>query len=250
MKAIEIYGRRCSPDHDDLVAQSRGVLTDAAERFTPLVQATSLGIEDMVITDLICALELPIAFAMLDTGELPPETLALKERLETHYGRTIKVYRPDAAKVARFTAEHGSRPMYESVELRHACCGLRKLEPLAELLAGQAGWITGLRREQSGFRSHVSFVEEDGPERVKVNPLANWTFGDVWQYAERHGVPYNPLHDAFYPSIGCAPCTRSVTPGEDFRSGRWWWENEGARECGLHAHEDQARPVPATAAHR
>ncbi len=136
--------------------------------------------------------------------------------------------------------------MYRSLDLRKACCHIRKMEPLERALTGKRAWITGLRREQSGARAEVEFIEhsphtgKDGVEstRTKVNPLARWTWGDVWHYIATYKVPYNPLHDQFYPSIGCAPCTRAVTLGEDFRSGRWWWEQESAKECGLHVAAD------------
>jgi phosphoadenosine phosphosulfate reductase len=125
--------------------------------------------------------------------------------------------------------------MRQSIELRKACCALRKLEPLSRALAGRTAWVTGLRREQSGARSEVPFESIDENGRMKFSPLADWSQQDIWHYVQTHEVPYNPLHDAFYPSIGCEPCTRAVALGEDFRAGRWWWENEDAKECGLHA---------------
>ena len=135
-------------------------------------------------------------------------------------------------------AEEGKDAMYKSVDLRKACCHIRKIEPLARALAGKKAWITGLRREQSGARAEVPMIDTsdatDGTGRVKFNPLADWTWGDVWHYIALHQVAYNPLHDQFYPSIGCAPCTRAISLGEDFRAGRWWWEDEAAKECGLH----------------
>jgi phosphoadenosine phosphosulfate reductase len=130
--------------------------------------------------------------------------------------------------------------MYDSVELRKACCALRKLEPLSRMLAGRSAWITGLRREQSEHRAEVPAFEQDANGRTKYNPLAEWTWGDVWHHIGQHDVPYNPLHDEFFPSIGCEPCTRAIALGEDFRAGRWWWEQEGAaKECGLHVKERQ-----------
>ena len=157
---------------------------------------------------------------MLDTGALHVQTLALKDTLEQHYQREVKVYRPDAAHLAQFVAQNGTKAMYQSVALRKACCQVRKLEPLQQMLAGQAGWITGLRQEQSDARAHVDAVQDDtqphAQPRVKISPLKDWNLGDVWHYVQLHGVPYNPLHDAFYPSIGCEPCTRAITPGETF----------------------------------
>ena len=124
--------------------------------------------------------------------------------------------------------------MYESIDLRKGCCGIRKLEPLSRMLAQRGAWVTGLRREQSNTRAVVPFSETDDKGRAKVNPLADWSWADVWHYIRTNDVPYNPLHDQFYPSIGCAPCTRAIAVGEDFRAGRWWWEDEKAKECGLH----------------
>lgn len=200
-----------------------------------IVQATSLGVEDMVLTDLIARHGLPIAVATLDTGALHDVTLDLIGRTERHYGLRVGVWRPDAAAVERFVAANGAGAMYRSVELRQGCCGVRKLEPLARMLHGRDAWIAGLRREQSANRSSVEPQERDPQGRIKYSPLAEWTLGDVWHYVCVHAVPYNPLHDRFFPSIGCAPCTRAVSLGEDFRAGRWWWERDGAAECGLHA---------------
>ena len=136
--------------------------------------------------------------------------------------------------------------MYKSIELRKACCGIRKLEPLARALAGQAAWVTGLRKEQSGARADVALVdrsEEQSNGLLKYNPLAHWSWGDVWHYIAQNAVDYNPLHDQFYPSIGCEPCTRAITLGEDFRAGRWWWEDEAAKECGLHVKDSNSLPL-------
>jgi phosphoadenosine phosphosulfate reductase len=212
------------------------VLTSAAaEHGSRIVQATSLGAEDMVITDLIAKGHLPIAIGTLDTGVLHTETLALLERIQTHYGLPIEVMRPRGEAVVHFVARHGERAMYDSIELRKACCALRKLEPLGRLLEGRTAWVTGLRRDQSDNRAGVPYAEREVNGRVKLNPLADWSWGDVWHYIASNDLPYNPLHDQFYPSIGCAPCTRAISLGEDFRAGRWWWEDEAAKECGLHA---------------
>jgi phosphoadenylyl-sulfate reductase (thioredoxin) len=134
----------------------------------------------------------------------------------------------------------GTDAMYKSIALRKACCGIRKMEPLARALDGTSAWITGLRREQSGARAEVPLHDTSDPARVKLNPLAEWSWGDVWHYIGTHGVAYNPLHDQFFPSIGCVPCTRAISLGEDFRAGRWWWEDEAAKECGLHVANDDA----------
>jgi len=199
-----------------------------------VVLSSSLGAEDMVLTDLIARHRLPIPVATLDTGRLHAQTLALIPRIEQHYGLSIERYRPVDEAVIVFVAREGLDAMYRSVELRKACCTLRKLEPLQRLLAGRDAWITGLRREQSGHRADVPFSEREASGRLKLNPLADWTWGDVWHHIAINDVPYNPLHDRFFPSIGCEPCTRAIALGEDFRAGRWWWENEGAKECGLH----------------
>jgi phosphoadenosine phosphosulfate reductase len=150
----------------------------------------------------------------------------------------VEVHRPVQEQVVQFVAREGQDAMYRSIALRKACCGIRKLEPLERALAGQKAWITGLRREQSAARAEVPFIDT-AEARAKINPLADWTWGDVWHYIQAHGVDYNPLHDRFFPSIGCAPCTRAISLGEDFRAGRWWWEEEQARECGLHVKEEK-----------
>jgi phosphoadenosine phosphosulfate reductase len=234
MSAIDLYAR-AAEGFDGRVAHAVAVLQSAAtEHAGRIVQATSLGAEDMVVTDLIARHGLRIAIATLNTGKLHDETLALIPRIEQRYGFQVADYRPTAEAVVHFVDRHGERAMVDSVALRKACCGLRKLEPLARMLAGSSAWITGLRREQSGTRGNVPFNEPDDQGRTKFNPLADWTWGDVWHYIAANDVPYNPLHDQFMPSIGCAPCTRAISIGEDFRAGRWWWEDENAKECGLH----------------
>jgi phosphoadenosine phosphosulfate reductase len=203
-----------------------------------IVQATSLCAEDMVITDLVARHGLPVALGTLDTGMLHEPTVELITRIEKRYGLTVEIYKPVNEAVVQFVKTNGERAMYQSIELRKACCGIRKLEPLARMLQNRTAWITGLRREQSSVRGVVSFSETDDRGRAKVNPLADWTWNDVWHYIATNDVPYNPLHDEFMPSIGCAPCTRAIAVGEDFRAGRWWWEDEKAKECGLHVKDD------------
>ncbi len=205
-----------------------------------IVQATSLGAEDMVITDLIARHALPIAVATLDTGVLHAETLALIPQIEAHYGLRVERFQPPTAQVLHFVQHNGERAMFTSLALRQACCHVRKMEPLARLVTGRTAWVTGLRREQSNNRAEVPAQEVDGNGRSKINALAAWSWHDVWHYIATNNVPYNPLHDQFFPSIGCAPCTRAVAQGEDFRAGRWWWEDETAKECGLHT----ARSTP------
>lgn len=198
-----------------------------------LVQASSLGVEDMVITDLIARHRLPIDIATLDTGKLHAETLGLLPAIESHYGLTVQVFQPRNDQVIEFVRREGDDAMFKSIALRKACCGIRKLEPLTRLLAGRSAWITGLRREQSGARASVHFDEDDGQGRRKISPIADWSWTELWSYVQQFAVPTNPLHDQFMPSIGCAPCTRAIAVGEDFRAGRWWWE-ESNKECGLH----------------
>ncbi len=234
MSAIDLYARE-TPGHSERVAHAVAMLQSAAsEHAGRIVLASSLGAEDMVLTDLIARHHLPIAIGTLETGKLHAQTHALVPRTEQHYGVQIELHRPVQESVVHFVRNHGDDAMYRSVELRRACCALRKLEPLQRMLAGRTAWITGLRREQSGARGAVPFSEIDEQGRTKLNPLADWSWNDVWHHTATHHVPYNPLHDEFMPSIGCEPCTRAIAVGEDFRSGRWWWEKDDAKECGLH----------------
>jgi phosphoadenosine phosphosulfate reductase len=234
MSAIDLHARP-SADFESKVARALDLLRDATERFPGrVVLANSLGAEDMVLTDLIARHQLPIAVGTLDTGALHAETLALLPRIREQYGIEVEVYRPVQEAVIEFVGRHGERAMYESVQLRKSCCGVRKLEPLSRMLAERDAWITGMRREQSDNLGAVPFEDQDDKGRAKLHPLADWTWGDVWHYIKLHQVPYNALHDQFFPSIGCAPCTRAISLGEPFRAGRWWWEDESAKECGLH----------------
>lgn len=237
MGAIALHAR-ASQDYEDKLAATRKLLIEAASTFAPLKQASSLGAEDVVITHLINHLELDIPVFVLETGALHQETLDLLERTRSGSRAPVEVYRPVAESVIQFVGREGKDAMYRSIELRKACCGIRKMEPLSRALAGQKAWITGLRREQSNARAEVPQVDTS-EARAKINPLADWTWGDVWHYIQANDVDYNPLHDQFFPSIGCAPCTRAISLGEDFRAGRWWWEDEAAKECGLHVKEQQ-----------
>jgi len=241
--AIALYASE-TPGFAARVEHALALLRDAAHAHAGrIVQASSLGAEDMVITDLIARHRLPIALATLETGRLHAQTLDLAQRTEAHYGRPIEHYRPPHDAVVHFVDRHGDDAMFRSIELRKACCALRKLEPLQRLLAGRSAWVTGLRREQSDTRGAVPFSAVDEHGRAKLSPLADWSWHDVWHYIALHRVPYNPLHDAFMPSIGCAPCTRAIAVGEDFRAGRWWWESEGYKECGLHVSTAHAAPA-------
>jgi len=233
---------RPSPDFDARLARTQSLLQRAAAEFAPVTQASSLGAEDSVITHIIQVLALDIPVFVLDTGALHTETLALMERTRAASRVPVTVYRPVQEAVVHFVDREGQDAMYRSIELRKACCGIRKMEPLTRALAGQKAWITGLRREQSAARAEVPAIDTSG-SLTKFNPLSDWTWGDVWHYIATRGVDYNALHDQFYPSIGCAPCTRAISLGEDFRAGRWWWEDEAAKECGLHVKKTERAPA-------
>ena len=214
---------------------ARNLLRQIATSYSPAVFANSLGAEDMVLTDLIVGDTAKIEIFSLDTGRLPLETYALIDEVKKHYGLKLRLYYPRHDLVETYTRENGINAFYESVELRKGCCHARKVEPLQRALAGKKAWITGMRAQQSATREGLpirTFDESNGIE--KFNPLADWSEKEVWAYIKHHKVPYNALHDSFFPSIGCAPCTRAITPGEDVRSGRWWWEAPESKECGLH----------------
>jgi phosphoadenosine phosphosulfate reductase len=230
---------------DPEIAETEVILRWAAEAFPGRVAlASSLGAEDQVLIDLIARRKLEIAVFTLDTGRLFPETRALIAETERQYRLHIERYLPDRQEVETLVRQHGEDAHRQSVELRRTCCEIRKLRPLRQALKGRLAWICGLRSGQAATRTAVSPVEWDPiHQMVKINPLAAWSEDQVWAYIRQHGVPYNPLHDEGYPSIGCACCTRAVLPGEDIRAGRWWWEQPEHRECGLHLHvkEDQRR---------
>ena len=241
MNAIELNAH-ASPDFDAKLAESIALLLRAELDYAPAVagaaprisQASSLGAEDVVVSHLINSLQLDIGIFVLQTGMLHPETLELLTRLKASSRAPVEVFTPAPEAVIQFVAREGKDSMYKSIALRKTCCHIRKMEPLGRALTGKDAWITGLRREQSGARAEVPLIDNTDAARVKFNPLANWTWGDVWHFIALNKIDYNPLHDQFYPSIGCAPCTRAVSRGEDFRAGRWWWEDESAKECGLH----------------
>jgi phosphoadenosine phosphosulfate reductase len=235
--AVQRYAQ-ASPDYCDKLAETQAVLVRAATDYSPVTQASSLGVEDQVLSHLIGKLGLDIPMFVLDTGLLHAQTLDLLE--QTRESKPVKVYRPESQSLLDFLRREGDTAMYRSVALRKACCALRKLEPLERALVGARAWVTGLRREQSDIRAQVPLVDagdETSSGRTKFNPLALWTWGDVWHYIGSEGVDYNRLHDEFYPSIGCAPCTRAISLGEDLRAGRWWWEQGPSKECGLHTQE-------------
>ncbi len=219
----------------DKTEKARALLAGIVRDFSPATFANSLGAEDMVLTDLIVKEKLAIEIFSLDTGRLPLETYDLMARVQEHYGLKLKVFTPRAELLEPFVRENGINAFYDSVEMRKGCCHVRKVEPLQRALSGKKAWITGMRAQQSATRDGLAVRSFDaGNGLEKFNPLADWSEKEVWAYIKQNGVPYNALHDKFYPSIGCAPCTRAVTPGEDIRAGRWWWENADTKECGLH----------------
>lgn len=217
------------------VEETRGILERIARDFSPAVFASSLAAEDMVLTDMILRARLPITIFSLETGRLHKETLDVLEKVRAQYGHEIKLYKPQPELVEEYVTRNGLNAFYDSVEMRKACCHVRKVEPLGRALAGNKAWVTGQRRSQSTTRSELAVQEDDAAHGMqKFNPLADWSEADVWEYIRANTVPYNVLHDRNYPSIGCEPCTRAIQPGEDVRAGRWWWESADSKECGLH----------------
>ena len=212
------------------------LLDSIAGDYAPATFANSYGAEDMVLTDLIAKNFPAIEIFSLDTGRLPQETYELMAQTTLHYKRKTKIYFPETAAVEQYVKLNGINGFYDSQAQRKDCCHVRKVEPLKRALAGKKAWITGLRREQAPTRKDLSDSEFDKDNSLqKFNPLIDWTEQDVWDYIKQFEVPYNALHDKGFPSIGCAPCTRAIKPGEDVRAGRWWWEDAQQKECGLHA---------------
>jgi phosphoadenosine phosphosulfate reductase len=202
-----------------------------------IVFSTSFGIEDQVITHAIFSQNLDeIDVFTLDTGRLFPETYTVWDRTTLqYYNAKIKAYYPNTSAIEKYINVNGINSFYDSVDSRRECCFIRKVEPLGRALEGVSVWVTGLRAAQSENRNGLEEIEWDEERKLyKFNPLIDWSTDDVLTYLKQNGVPYNPLHDKGFISIGCAPCTRAVKPGEDFRSGRWWWENKSKKECGLH----------------
>lgn len=254
--------RNAAPSSEYIIklAEAQNVLAQAAAQYAgsdggpaTVAQASSLGAEDVIISHIINSRQLDIGIFVLETGRLHKETLALLEQFKASSRTPVTVYTPVNESVVQFVKHNGADAMYKSIELRKECCGIRKMEPLERALQGKDAWITGLRREQSGARADVPLMDVS-EKRTKINPLANWTWGDVWHYIRENNVAYNPLHDQFFPSIGCEPCTRAISLGEDFRAGRWWWEAEleggAAKECGLHVkHDSAADAAPLSSLH-
>lgn len=199
--------------------------------------STSFSYEDQIITDLIQKAATGISIFTLDTGRMFTETYTVWSRTNERYNMLVKPYYPATDPIQEFVATNGPNAFYESLELRKTCCFIRKVEPLKRALSGNAVWITGLRAEHSAARQDLQTIEwDEGNQVIKYNPLLHWSFEEVLQYINAHNVPYNSLHDKGFVSIGCAPCTRAIRPGEDFRAGRWWWEDASRKECGLHEH--------------
>lgn len=218
-----------------LVEKTQATLTRIAGAFSPAVFASSMAAEDMVLTDMILRAKLPIMIFTLETGRLHAETLGMLDRIRETYGYEVTLYKPEQSAVDAYVQKNGRDAFYDSVEMRKECCRIRKVEPLQRALSGNKAWVTGQRRSQAATRTELAVQEEDAAHgMVKFNPLADWSEEDVWNYIRSNGVPYNPLHDKGYPSIGCEPCTRAIQPGEDVRAGRWWWQNADTKECGLH----------------
>lgn len=226
-------------------ASAKDVLAAAVRRFPGRVAfASSLGLEDQVLTHMIVEHELDIPIFTLDTGRLFPETYDLIDRTNKRYGVTIHTYFPAAAEVEKMVDRDGVNLFRDSIEARKRCCEVRKILPLRRAQIELDAWICGLRTGQGATRQEVEVVEWDNlADMVKINPLADWTEQSVREYVQEHEVPYNPLHDQGFPSIGCAPCTRAVAEGEDARAGRWWWEAANHRECGLHHRGAGAVPL-------
>lgn len=200
--------------------------------------STSFSYEDQVITNEILANSLPVKIFTLDTGRMFAETYSVWNSTNEKYNTKIKAYYPKADALQEFIEANGPNSFYESIDNRKQCCFIRKVEPLKRALAGNAIWITGLRAEHSADRTNLPILEWDESNQViKYHPILHWSTEDVKAYISKNHVPYNPLHDKGFVSIGCAPCTRAIKPGEDFRAGRWWWEDADKKECGLHVHE-------------
>jgi phosphoadenosine phosphosulfate reductase len=200
-----------------------------------VVFSTSFGYEDQLISHLIFSNDLPTEIFTLDTGRMFTETYSVWRSTLDKYRKPIKAYYPNTASVEAMVTKKGPNSFYESVENRKECCFIRKVEPLQRALKGKAVWVTGIRAEQSANRGNLQQVEWNEEHQViKYHPLLHWTFEEVKEFVRKNNIPYNPLHDRGFVSIGCAPCTRAIKPGEDFRAGRWWWENNDKKECGLH----------------
>ena len=229
--AVEVFAHL-----PEKTAQLRARLQDICARHQRVKFASSLAVEDMVITDQLAQFAAPVEVFMLETGRLNAETLAYAEVVRARYpALDFRLYQPDAAEVAEYVNTYGLNAFYQSVELRKRCCFIRKVAPLNRALADADAWLTGQRRAQSVTRSELALHEHDEARGIaKYNPIFDWSEDDVWAYIQQNAIPFNELYHQGYPSIGCEPCTIAVKAGEDIRAGRWWWENKNSRECGLH----------------
>lgn len=227
-------------------ASVREQLAAAVREHGRVTYSNSLGAEAMVLTDIIWSQVPEIDIFSIDTGRLHEETYELLEKLQRRYKRKLRVVYPDALALEKLVESQGVNGFYHSLEARLACCRIRKVEPFKRAIAGYSAWVTGVRREQSATRAQAQPVEWDGEHSLyKISPLLDWTEEQVWQYIRARKLPYNSLHDKQFPSIGCAPCTRAIQPGENRRAGRWWWEQPESRECGLHPRVRHAAAAPA-----
>jgi phosphoadenosine phosphosulfate reductase len=226
---------------EDSISQLRRAVAE----FKNVCYANSLGSESMVLTDLIWGsgpkLDPEIEIFSIDTGRLHPETYDLIDRMQQRYGRALTIYYPKAEELEGWVGKNGINGFRDGLDQRRGCCEVRKVQPFRRAISGRGAWITGIRRGQSASRALAAPVEWDGVYGLhKVSPLLEWSENEIWEYIRRKRLPYNTLHDSGFPSIGCAPCTRAVQPGEDERSGRWWWERSDSRECGLHPRRQMA----------
>jgi phosphoadenosine phosphosulfate reductase len=226
---------------EQMTEQVREQLRAAVRAHGRVTYANSLGAEAMVLTDIICCQVPQIDMFSIDTGRLHRETHELMTQIEERYGRRLRVVYPEARALEQLAATQGANGFYHSLEARLDCCRARKVEPFQRAIAGYRAWVTGVRREQSSLRASAAPLEWDAEHGLyKVSPLLEWTQAQVWHYIRARGLPYNALHDRQFPSIGCAPCTRAIQPGESHRAGRWWWETAESRECGLHPRTGRA----------
>ena len=226
------------------------LLAGIRERHSSVAFASSLSADDIALTHALVSARVPLDVFVIDTGRLHRQTLDLVPALEQRLGIRLELVRPDPQAVARHVAEHGLFGFYDSVDVRKACCHLRKVEPLERALAGRDAWLTGQRRSHGPERARLAIEEHDAARGIaKYNPLALWSDADVWHHIDRHQLPVNPLHSKGYPSIGCEPCTRAIRADEDPRAGRWWWESAASKECGLHVSPTAAVAQPTVSTH-
>lgn len=229
-----------------LADRAANLLRGIAESHPSAAIATSLQAEDAVLIDLAVRVGVKFDLAMLNTGRLHDETLQAKAAIETRYGVEIAAFTPNPAEIAAWVASFGPDAFYDSEQRRHECCAIRKVRPLARALAGRTAWISGQRRQQSASRAALAEQEFDPVHGIeKFNPLADWSLDDVWAYVAHYDVPVNPLYARGYASIGCDPCTRAIRSHEDVRAGRWWWEENTAKECGLHVGDEASAVINA-----